>query len=155
MILLTSCGQHADVRPRPVHTRLVGATGAIDRLLATPSVAPSPAPASARTVPSPARTPIPTRAPTVEQQIHRVFGREGAYAVRVFRCESRLRPQARNGQHFGIPQIATKVHRRLLASMGYAPADMFKIGPSLRVAKRLRDSKQGWKHWRTCARRAR
>lgn len=41
-----------------------------------------------------------------------VFGRHGAKAVRVFYCESRLDPKARNGQYRGIAQMGSRERAR-------------------------------------------
>lgn len=44
--------------------------------------------------------------------IHHVFGASGHDAVRVARCESGLRPWARNGQYLGMFQMGSSERRR-------------------------------------------
>lgn len=94
---------------------------------------------------------------TVEQEIRRAFPEDPARAVRIGWCESKHRwSTAKNGQHLGEFQIATKVHSGLLRSMGYRAEDMFQLGPNLAVARRLKNAgpkRDPWKAWDSSRRR--
>jgi len=87
---------------------------------------------------------VPSARPlSVEQKrknaIRTVFGKHGTAAIRVARCESMLRPDARNGQFRGVFQ------------MGYAERRRFGHGPGVwaqaRAARRYFDYAKGWGPW--------
>ncbi len=73
--------------------------------------------------------------------IRRVFGRHGGEAVRVFYCESRLDPNASNGQFKGIAQMGERERARF----GHGRT----VLAQARAAKRYHDI-AGWSPW-TCA----
>lgn len=90
----------------------------------------------------------------VEWAIRSTFPETPDRAVRIARCESGLDPDALNGEHVGIMQIATKVHARLIAKLGYTVGDLFGIRANLHVARAIFDGAdggpRGWAAW-TCA----
>lgn len=69
-------------------------------------------------------------------------------AIRVFDCESGLRPteEGEVGER-GIAQIA-RVHIPLIIEMGYIWDDMYKVEPNIHVAWRLYSGSYSWLHWR-------
>lgn len=85
----------------------------------------------------------------VEAAIHLAWGNEGTRAVRVARCESGLRPAARNGPHAGLFQVNVRIHAARIARMGFTTAQMYEAGPNIAVAHALW-AEQGWRPW-TCA----
>ena len=84
----------------------------------------------------------------VARQLRDAWPEDPERAVAVGRCESSLKPGAKNGQHWGILQIATKVHARRIAAMGYTPAQMLEVGPNLAVGRALYDESK-WGPWRS------
>lgn len=86
----------------------------------------------------------------VEWAIRQTFPETPDKAVRVARCESGLDPHATNGQHVGVMQIATTVHAKRIAAMGYMPADLYGVTANLHVARAIYDDAGGWGPW-TCA----
>jgi hypothetical protein len=73
--------------------------------------------------------------------IRRVFGDEGRTAVRVAWCESRLDPNARNGQYLGTFQMGERERARF----GHGRTTLAQA----RAAKRYHDV-AGWQPW-SCA----
>lgn len=86
----------------------------------------------------------------VEWLVRQTFPETPDKAVRVAWCESTLNPAAVNGEHVGVMQIATKVHARRIAAMGYTVADLFGVRANLAVARAIYDDAGGWSPW-TCA----
>jgi hypothetical protein len=84
----------------------------------------------------------------VARQLREAWPEEPERAVAVGQCESKLKPGAKNGQHWGILQIATKVHAKRIAAMGYTPADMLDVGPNLAVGRALYDESR-WGPWKS------
>lgn len=85
----------------------------------------------------------------VEAAICTAWGDECGPAVAVARCESGLRPEARNGNHAGLFQVNVRIHAGRIARMGYTTAQMFEAEPNIAVAHALW-AEQGWRPW-TCA----
>ena len=81
--------------------------------------------------------------------IRAAFGPAGEKAVAVAKCESGLRPGARNGPHAGLFQVNTAIHAARIKRMGYTVAQMFQAGPNIAVARALY-AESGWRPW-TCA----
>jgi hypothetical protein len=53
--------------------------------------------------------------------------------------ESRWRPTATNGQHYGCLQIATREHAARIARLGFSAGDMLRPWPNAKVARSLYD----------------
>jgi hypothetical protein len=89
-----------------------------------------------------------------EWLIRQTFPESPDRAVRIARCESGLNPRAINGQHVGAMQVATVVHAKLIARLGYEPADLLDLRVNLKVARAIFDGAdggpRGWAAW-SCA----
>jgi hypothetical protein len=116
-------------------------TTAVERQRSAPTEAP-PAP--------PAREPD-----SVEAIIADVFGPQARAAVAVARCESSLRPGAISAGrgNWGLFQI-NRVHKDLVASLGYEWEDLLDARVNTLVAKVVYDDAGGWSPW-DCAPAAR
>ena len=64
--------------------------------------------------------------------------------------ESRNVPTARNGQHVGCLQVATRVHAARIKRLGFTAADMLKAWPNAVVARSL-FNESGWTPWAATA----
>jgi hypothetical protein len=67
-------------------------------------------------------------------------------AVRVARCESTLNPQATNGHHAGLFQVAEPYHRARITRLGFTWAQMLEPAPNTAVAADLY-AESGWQPW--------
>lgn len=100
---------------------------------------------SARSVPRSARPAVPPPA-DIAEAVCSAFGDDCAEALDVARCESRFRPDARNGVHVGLFQLSGRWHRARAARLGYEWERMTEAGPNAVVAADLHDE-QGWRPW--------
>lgn len=101
------------------------------------------------TLPTSEQTATNYDAGSVEAAICEAFGDQCAKAVAVARCESGLRPWARNGPHVGLFQVNVYIHGARIHRMGFSVAQMVEAGPNIAVARALW-LEQGWRPW-TCA----
>jgi hypothetical protein len=88
----------------------------------------------------------------VTHAIRDSFGRFSGQAIRVFRCESDLDPEARNGQYRGIAQMGSSERRRL----GHGRDPWTQARAAFRyfrlAAKNGGSLSAGWAPWTYCGR---
>lgn len=84
-----------------------------------------------------------------EQVIRRVFPDEyESAAVRVAKCESGLREDARNGQYWGLFQIGVRVHAGRLREIGLSPEELLSASGNAEAALDLFvRSNRTWQPW--------
>jgi hypothetical protein len=78
---------------------------------------------------------------SVREQIMAVFGPAGPKAVKVFWCESRHRPDARNGQYRGVAQLGSRERARF----GHGPDSLTQIRAAYEYFKISH-----WGPWKAC-----
>jgi hypothetical protein len=85
--------------------------------------------------------PKPLERLSVREQIMAVFGPAGPKAVKVFWCESRHRPDARNGQYRGVAQMGVRERARF----GHGPDSLTQIRAAYEYFKISH-----WRPWKAC-----
>lgn len=107
----------------------------------TPVGVPTTSSQSVATVPFPVAP-----AGAIEQMIRAAWPEDPDRAVRIAKCESGLRPNARNGPHAGLLQINVQIHAKRIARMGFTVEQMFEAAPNIAVARALW-LESGWRPW--------
>lgn len=82
----------------------------------------------------------------IEQLIAEVWTTDTLWAVRVARCESGLRPNARNGSHVGLFQLSTRYHSHRISKVRRDGTSLYDPLTNILVARDLY-LEQGRRPW--------
>jgi hypothetical protein len=97
-----------------------------------------PAQADPEPEPAPAPAPMDLAQLPVEEMIRQVFGPDGEKAVKVARCESTMRTQAKRGQFLGLFQMGANER----ADYGHGPDALAQVKAAFALFQA-----RGWQPW--------
>lgn len=144
LLLFFGCIEGIRGRNRPVVIEMAPLN---NRVTASPppSYTPAPLPTIRPWTPRPTLAPVPSKENVavdsdggdIVAMIRKVWSQDSGIGLRMARCESGLRPSARNGTHLGLFQISSRYHNHRIASVGRSGYSLYDPLTNILVARNL------------------